>query len=144
MNFAVIFLKMLALYKLWRAQFLTELHAVFCVHQIWILLPLQAKNLDQKVSGKYQKNLFKIGYNLGYDISSYGTNMVTKNEISPQRKHGSLPNFRLLLIRHILITKFFFVKIRARTRAQMAKTRAHTFTHCARAYVHGSLRKKIW
>ena len=39
MNFAVIFLKMLVLYELWRAQFLTELHAVFSVHLIWILLP---------------------------------------------------------------------------------------------------------
>ena len=72
------------------------------------------------MSGKYQKNLFKIGYNLGYDISSYGTNMVTKNEISPQRKHGFLPNFRLLFMRHTLITKFFFAKIRGRTRAHYA------------------------
>ena len=79
MKFAVIFLKMLAFYKLWRAQFLTELHAVFCVYQIWILLPLQAKNLDQKVFGKNQIFRFKIGYNLGYDISSYKTYMVTKS-----------------------------------------------------------------
>ena len=40
MKFAVFFLKMLAINMLWRAQFLTELHAVFCVHLIWILLPL--------------------------------------------------------------------------------------------------------
>ena len=40
MNFAVTFLKMLALYMLWRAQFLSKLDAVFCVHQILILLPL--------------------------------------------------------------------------------------------------------
>ena len=66
------------------------------------------------MSGKYQKNLFKIGYNLGYDISSYESNMVTKNEIFPQQKHGSLSNFRSFFMRQTLITKFIFVKIRAR------------------------------
>ena len=39
MNFAVTFLKMPALYMLWRAQILTDLHAVFCVHQIRISVP---------------------------------------------------------------------------------------------------------
>ena len=43
-----------------------------------IACPL-SKNLNQKVSGKYQKILFKIGYNLGYNISSYKTYMVTKS-----------------------------------------------------------------
>ena len=40
MKFAVPFLKMLALCMLWRAQFLSDFYAVFCVHQILILLPL--------------------------------------------------------------------------------------------------------
>ena len=64
MNFAVIFLKMLALYKLWRAQFLTESHAVFA----FIMLPLKAKNLDHKVSRIYQIFRFEISSNLGYNI----------------------------------------------------------------------------
>ena len=34
--------------------------------------------------------------------------MVTKSEISPQRKLGSLRNFRLFLIRYKVISKFFF------------------------------------
>ena len=42
MNLAVIFLKMLAIYKLWRAQFLTELHAVFRVHLMWIYYKLKS------------------------------------------------------------------------------------------------------
>ena len=50
MKFAVPFLKMLTLYMLWRAQFLSGFYAVFCVYQI--LLPLKAKILDQKVSQK--------------------------------------------------------------------------------------------
>ena len=52
MNFAGPFLKMLTLYMLWRAQFLSKFYAVFCVHQILILLPLEAKILVQKVSHK--------------------------------------------------------------------------------------------
>ena len=40
MNFAVAFLNLLTLYMLWRAQFLTEFYAVFCVHQIRISVPL--------------------------------------------------------------------------------------------------------
>ena len=40
MNFAVPFLKMLTHYLLWRAKFLSDFYAVFCVHQIVILLPL--------------------------------------------------------------------------------------------------------
>ena len=36
MKFAVPFLKMLALCMLWRAQFLLDFYAVFCVHQILI------------------------------------------------------------------------------------------------------------
>ena len=36
MKFAVAFLKMLALCMLWRAQFLLDFYAVFCVHQILI------------------------------------------------------------------------------------------------------------
>ena len=36
MDFVVNFLKMITLYMLWSCQFLTELHAVFCVHQILI------------------------------------------------------------------------------------------------------------
>ena len=66
---------------------------------------------------KIWKNVFKIGYNLGYDISSYKSNMVTKNEIFPQQKHGSLSNFRSFLMRQTLITKFFFVKIRVHRHA---------------------------
>ena len=34
MDFAVTFLKMLALYVLWRAHFLSELYAVYCLYQI--------------------------------------------------------------------------------------------------------------
>ena len=52
MNFAVPFLKMLTLYMLWRAQFLSDFYAVFCIHQILILLPLQARIWEQKVSQK--------------------------------------------------------------------------------------------
>ena len=40
MNFAVAFLNLLTLYMLWRAQFLTEFYAVFCIYQILIFLPL--------------------------------------------------------------------------------------------------------
>ena len=40
LNFAVPFLKILILYMLWRAQFLSHFYTVFCVHQILILLPL--------------------------------------------------------------------------------------------------------
>ena len=40
MNLVVVFLKMLALYVLWRAHFLSEFYAIFCVHQILISLPL--------------------------------------------------------------------------------------------------------
>ena len=50
MNFAVAFLNLLTLYMLWRAQFLTEFYAVFCIYQILISVPLWAKILDQKVS----------------------------------------------------------------------------------------------
>ena len=50
--------------------------------------------------------------------------MVTKSEISPQRKLGSLRNFRLFLIRYEVISKFFLVKICARTRAQEPSKRA--------------------
>ena len=80
---------------------------------------------------KIWKNLFQIGYNLGYDISSYKSNMVTKNEIFPQQKHGSLSNFRSFFMRHTLITKFFFVKIRARRhgRAGLRILRARTCTN---------------
>ena len=39
MSFAVPLLKMLTLYRLWRAQFLSNFFAVFWVHQILILLP---------------------------------------------------------------------------------------------------------
>jgi len=35
MKFAVFFLKVFAINMLWRAQFLTELHAVFFVHLIY-------------------------------------------------------------------------------------------------------------
>ena len=52
MRFAVPFLKMLTLCMLWRAQFLSDFYAVFCFHQILILLPLQANTLDKKVSTK--------------------------------------------------------------------------------------------
>ena len=44
--------------------------------------------------------------------------MVTKSEISPQRKLGSLRNLRLFLIRYELISVLIFGKIRALTRAQ--------------------------
>ena len=37
MNFAVAFLNLLTLYMLWRAQFLTEFYAVFCIYQIYLL-----------------------------------------------------------------------------------------------------------
>ena len=43
--------------------------------------------------------------------------MVTKSEISPQRKLGSLRNLRLFLIRYKVISVLIFVKIRARIRA---------------------------
>ena len=49
-QFCFSFLKILALYMLWRAQFLSECYAVFCVHQILVLLPLRATIWDQKVS----------------------------------------------------------------------------------------------
>ena len=52
MNFAVYFLKMLTLYMLWRAQFLSDFYAAFCIHQILILLPLEAEIWEQKVSQK--------------------------------------------------------------------------------------------
>ena len=39
-EFAVPFHKMLTLHMLWRAQFLLDFYAVFCIHQILILLPL--------------------------------------------------------------------------------------------------------
>ena len=40
MKFAAPYLKMLAHCMLWRAQFLSDFYAVFCIHQILILLPL--------------------------------------------------------------------------------------------------------
>ena len=52
MNFAVTFLKMRTLYMLWRAQFSSEFYAVFRVHQILILLPLESKIGKQNVSQK--------------------------------------------------------------------------------------------
>ena len=54
MNFAVSFLKLLILYILWRAQFLSDFYAVFCIHQILILWPIQAKIWDLKVSQKFK------------------------------------------------------------------------------------------
>ena len=123
MKFAVTFLKMPALYMLWRAQILTDLHAVFCVHQIRISLPPQAKNLDQKVSRKNRILPLKIAFFWVFEndnILSSKSYTVTKSGISPQRKLGSLRNFRLFLIRYKVISKFFFVKIRARTRAYEA------------------------
>ena len=62
--------------------------------------------------------------------------MVTKSEISPQRKLGSLRNFRLFLIRYEVTSKLVFVKIRARTRAHEPSTRA--LAAIARVRVHGS------
>ena len=121
MNFAVTFLKMLALYMLWRAQILTDLHAVFCVHQIRISVPPQAKNLDQKVSRKNRILPLKIVFFWVFDndnILSSKSYTVTKSGISPQGKLGSLRNFRLFLIRYEVISKFFFVKIRARIQSQ--------------------------
>ena len=40
MNFANPFLKMITLNMLWKTQFFTELPAIICVYQIWIVLPL--------------------------------------------------------------------------------------------------------
>ena len=40
MNFAVAFLKKLTLNMLWKTQLLTELPAIICVYQMWIVLPL--------------------------------------------------------------------------------------------------------
>ena len=103
MNFAVTFLKMLTLYMLWRAQILTDLHAVFCVHQIRISAPPYAKNLDQKVSRKNRILPLKIAFFLVFEndsISSSKLYTVTKSGISPQRKIGSLRNLRLFLIRY--------------------------------------------
>ena len=50
------------------------------------------------------------------NILSSKTYTVTKSGISPQRKLGSLRNIKLKFTRYDLTTKFFFVKIRARTR----------------------------
>ena len=60
-------------------------------------------------------------------ILSVETYMVTKSGISPQRMNGSLRNFKHKFKRYTLITTKNFVQIRARTRAQMAKTCGHTF-----------------
>ena len=73
------------------------------------------------------------------NILSSKSYTVTKSGISPQRKLGSLRNFRLFLIRYELISVLIFVKIRARTRAQKPLTRAVT----AHVRVHRSLRKNI-
>ena len=81
MNFTVPFLKMLTLYMLWRARFLSELYAFFCVYQILILLPLKAnENKPNILTSKLYK--------------------VTKSVISPQRKLGSFRNLKLRFIRH--------------------------------------------
>ena len=49
MNFAAPFLKMLTLYMLWGAQFLSDFYAVICVLQIFILFPLWEQKVSQKV-----------------------------------------------------------------------------------------------
>ena len=64
--------------------------------------------------------VLKIAFFGGFEndnILSSKSYTVTKSGISPQRKLGSLRNLKLKFIRYDLTTKFFFVKIRARTRA---------------------------
>ena len=61
----------------------------------------------------------KIAFFEGFEndnILSSKSYTVTKSEISPQRKLGSLRNLKLKFTRYDLTTKFFFVKIRACTR----------------------------
>ena len=57
LNFAVLFLKILTPYMLQRAQFSSDFYAVFCIHQILILLT--------EYVPKSQKTYFTFGYNLG-------------------------------------------------------------------------------
>ena len=69
------------------------------------------------VSKKYRIFTFKIaffGVFKNDNILSSKSYTVTKSEISPQRKLGSLPNLKLKLIRHYLTTKKIFMKIGAR------------------------------
>ena len=137
MNFAVIFLNMPALYMLWRAQILTDLHAVFCVHQIRISAPPQAKNLDQKVSRKNRILPLKIAFFWVFEndnILSSKSYTVTKSEISPQRQLGSLRNLKLILIRQEVNTKFFSqrsVYIHARKMRKPARARFLHLRPCA-------------
>ena len=55
--------------------------------------------------------LKQIGFTIGVIVLSAkmakADSKVTKSEIYPQRKLGSLRNLRLLLIRYRVITKFF-------------------------------------
>ena len=72
------------------------------------------------VSKKYCIFTFKIAFFWVFENDEHFRSksyMVTKSEISPQRKLGSLRNFRLFLLRYKLISVLIFVKIRARTRA---------------------------
>ena len=68
------------------------------------------------VSKKNRNLTFKIAVFWGFKndkILSSKSYAITKSEISPQRKLGSLRNFKLKFTRYDLTT----VKIRARTRA---------------------------
>ena len=88
MNFAVAFLNLLTLYMLWRAQFLTEFYAAFCIYQILIFLPLWAKILDQMVSQKVRIIFLLLAIfqaEKKNDILTSKLYKVTKSAISPQR-----------------------------------------------------------
>ena len=78
---------------------------------------------------------FKIAFFLVFkndNILSSKSYTVTKSEISPQRKLGSLQNLKLKLIRYKLTTRLFFVKFRARTtRVQTQCTRVYGSCGCA-------------
>ena len=72
------------------------------------------------VSKKYGIFTFKIAFFWVFkndNILSSKSYTVTKSEISPQRKLGSLRNWKLKLIRHYLTTIKIFIKIGARIRA---------------------------
>ena len=82
---------------------------------------LNIKKKLQKMNLTVRFLLLKIVFFGGFEndnILSSKSYMVTKSEISPQRKVGSLQNLKLKFIRKDSTTKFFFVKIRARTRAK--------------------------
>ena len=87
--------------------------------QITDVQPFSSKKVLKKINLRVRFLSLKIAFFWVFENDEHFRSksyMVTKSEISPQRKLGSLRNLRLFLIRYVLISVLIFVKIRAWTR----------------------------